>query len=167
MPFATLDDLAAACRALPAGDADAAAAVRERQGLLTKPPGSLGELEDVVAWLATWQRRPMPRLERVEILVFAGNHGITAQGVSPYPPDVTAQMVANFAHGGAAINQLAKNAGATLTVTPLDLDKPTADFSLVPAMTEAEFLAAIEAGYAAVSPDAATPANSARQRSQP
>jgi nicotinate-nucleotide--dimethylbenzimidazole phosphoribosyltransferase len=154
MTFATLDDLAAACRALPAGDADAAAAVRERQGQLTKPPGSLGELEDLVAWLARWQRRPMPRLDRVEILVFAGNHGIVAQGVSPYPPEVTAQMVANFAHGGAAINQLAKNAGATLTVTPLALDTPTADFSTAPAMTEAEFLAAIDAGYAAVSPDA-------------
>ncbi len=154
MTFATIDDLAAACRALPAGDADAAVSVRERQAHLTKPPGSLGELEDLVAWLATWQRRPMPRLERVDILVFAGNHGVTAQGVSPYPPEVTAQMVANFAHGGAAINQLAQNAGAALTVTPLDLATPTADFSVAPAMTEAEFLAAVATGHDAVAPDA-------------
>jgi nicotinate-nucleotide--dimethylbenzimidazole phosphoribosyltransferase len=76
---------------------------------------------------------------------------VTAQGVSPYPPEVTAQMVATFSHGGAAINQLAKNAGASLRVIPLDLDRPTADFSTRPAMDEAEFLAAASAGFAAVS----------------
>ena len=106
---------------MPDGDDAAAAAVVERQGQLTKPPGSLGRLEDLVAWLARWQGRAMPRLDRVEILVFAGNHGVVARGVSPYPPEVTAQMVANFAHGGAAINQLARNAGAALRVFPLDL----------------------------------------------
>jgi nicotinate-nucleotide--dimethylbenzimidazole phosphoribosyltransferase len=153
-PPATLADLAAACRSLPGGDPAAAEAVRQRQAQLTKPPGSLGELESLVAWLARWQGRPMPRLERVEILVFAGNHGITAQGVSPYPADVTAQMVANFAHGGAAINQLARVAGASLAVIPLHLDSPTADFSQAPAMTEADFLAAVAAGIAAVSPEA-------------
>jgi nicotinate-nucleotide--dimethylbenzimidazole phosphoribosyltransferase len=152
--FTTLDDLAAACTTLPPGDATAEAAVRQRQAHLTKPPGSLGELENLVAWLARWQRREWPTLERVEVLVFAGNHGITAQGVSPYPSEVTAQMVANFSHGGAAINQLARNAGATLTVIPLDLDRPTQDFSLAPAMTEAEFLAAVATGFAAVSPEA-------------
>jgi nicotinate-nucleotide--dimethylbenzimidazole phosphoribosyltransferase len=149
--FATLESLEDACRSLPGGDDDAAAAVRERQGQLTKPPGSLGELENLAAWLARWQGRGMPRLERVEVLVFAGNHGVTAQGVSPYPPEVTAQMVANFSHGGAAINQLAKNAGAALRVIPLDLDCPTADFSTAPAMDEADFLAAVSAGFAAVS----------------
>ncbi len=128
--------------------------MRQRQAHLTKPPGSLGELENLVAWLARWQRREWPTLERVEVLVFAGNHGITAQGVSPYPSEVTAQMVANFSHGGAAINQLARNAGATLTVIPLDLDRPTQDFSVAPAMTEAEFLAAVATGFAAVSPEA-------------
>jgi nicotinate-nucleotide--dimethylbenzimidazole phosphoribosyltransferase len=152
--FPTLDALTAACRAVPAGDAAAAAAVQERQAQLTKPPGSLGELEALVAWLARWQGRPMPTLQRVEVLVFAGNHGITAQGVSPYPSEVTVQMVANFSRGGAAINQLCRVAGAALRVIPLDLDRPTQDFSVVPAMDEAEFLASIEAGYAAVPPDA-------------
>jgi len=151
--FATLDDLAAACRSLPAGDEAAAAAVRERQGQLTKPPGSLGELENLVAWMARWQRRAMPRLDRVDVLVFAGNHGVVAQGVSPYPSEVTVQMVANFAHGGAAINQLAKNANADLRVIPLALDTPTRDFSVASAMDEAEFLAAVSAGFAAVSKD--------------
>jgi nicotinate-nucleotide--dimethylbenzimidazole phosphoribosyltransferase len=150
--FSTLDDLADACRAVPAGDDAAAAAARARQDTLTKPPGSLGELEALVAWLARWRGKPMPTLERVEVLVFAGNHGVTARGVSPYPAEVTAQMVANFSHGGAAINQLAVNAGARLTVIPLDLDRPTADFSEAPAMTGPEFLAAVAAGYAAVPP---------------
>jgi nicotinate-nucleotide--dimethylbenzimidazole phosphoribosyltransferase len=84
--------------------------------------------------------------------VFAGNHGVTAQGVSAYPAEVTAQMVANFATGGAAINQLAQIAGAELRVIALDLDHPTADFTVKPAMTEAEFLDAVSSGYEALSP---------------
>src|SRR5205807_5454545 len=104
----------------------AAAAVARREAELTKPPRSLGRLEELVGWLAHWQRRSPPRLDRVEILVFAGSHGVAAQGVSAYPADVTAQMVANFAAGGAAINQLARTAGAKLRVVPLALDRPTA-----------------------------------------
>jgi nicotinate-nucleotide--dimethylbenzimidazole phosphoribosyltransferase len=123
-----------------------------RQAELTKPPGSLGRLEQIVAWLAKWGGNP-PRLDRVDILVFAGNHGVTAQGVSPFPAAVTAQMVANFSAGGAAINQLANAVSAKLRVIPLDLDKPTADFTLEPAMDEASFLAAVITGYRAVQPD--------------
>ena len=84
-----------------------------------------------------------PRLERVDILVFAGSHGVTRRGVSAYPAEVTAQMVANFAAGGAAINQLARTAGAQLRVIPLELDRPTADFTEQPALGEQEFLAAV------------------------
>lgn len=135
---------------LPQGDEAAAAAVTARQEQLTKPPGSLGRLETLAAWLSRWQRRDMPRLDQVDILIFAGNHGVTAQGVSPYPAAVTAQMVANFRAGGAAINQLAKTAGARLHVHPLLLDAPTADMTEAPAMTEAEFCAAVMAGAAAV-----------------
>ncbi len=119
--------------------------------VLTKPPGSLGRLEELAEWLARWQARAAPRLDRVEILVFAGNHGVVARGVSPYPPDVTAQMVANFAHGGAAINQLARVAGAALRVVPLDLQAPTRDFTVAAAMEEDEFVAAVAAGFGAVS----------------
>jgi nicotinate-nucleotide--dimethylbenzimidazole phosphoribosyltransferase len=151
--FVSLSDLRAACSDLPDGDAAAAAAVAAREAELTKPPRSLGRLEDVVAWLARWQGRA-PRLDRVEVLVFAGNHGVTAQGVSAYPSEVTAQMVANFAAGGAAINQLARMARASLRVVPLSLEKPTADFTLEPAMDETGFLAAVSAGYEAVSSDA-------------
>jgi nicotinate-nucleotide--dimethylbenzimidazole phosphoribosyltransferase len=152
--FTSFSQLRAACLDLPAGHPAASAAAAAREAVLTKPPKSLGRLEDLVSWLAHWQGRATPRLERVDVLVFAGNHGVTRQGVSAYPAEVTAQMVANFAAGGAAINQLARTAGAQLRVLPLDLDAPTADFTAAAAMTEDEFIAATVAGYQAVSPDA-------------
>ena len=151
--FSDLAALRTACLSLRAGHEAAAAAVRERQATLTKPPGSLGRLEDLAEWLARWQGKPLPRLDRVETLIFAGNHGVTAQGVSPYPASVTAQMVGNFSHGGAAINQIARLAGAELRVIPLDLDRPTQDFTQAPAMDEAAFLQAVSAGYQAVRAD--------------
>ena len=152
--FASLGELRAACLDLPTGDAKAAAVVAAREAVLTKPPRSLGRLEEAVAWLASWQGASRPHLDNVEILVFAGNHGVTAQGVSAYPAAVTAQMVANFASGGAAINQLARADGAELRVVALDLDAPTVDFTKAPAMDEAEFLDAVAAGHKALSPDA-------------
>ena len=148
----TADELRAALADLPEGDAAAAGLVAARQDTLTKPPGSLGRMETLVAWLARWQRRPVPRLDHVEVLVFAGNHGVVAHGVSPYPAAVTAQMVGNFAAGGAAINQIAQVAGASLRVVPLDLDSPTADMVAGPAMDATEFAAALAAGRAAVQP---------------
>ncbi len=149
--FTSFADLRAVCLDLPSGHPAASAAVAQRENTLTKPPQSLGRLEELAAWLAHWQGHAPPRLERVDILVFAGNHGVTAQGVSAYPAEVTAQMVANFAGGGAAINQLARTAGAALRVIPLSLDEPTADFTAAPALTEQEFLAAVSTGYEAVS----------------
>src|SRR5437763_1128118 len=125
MQLASLDDIAAFCRDLPDGDARATDAAARRQQVLTKPPGSLGRLEELAIWLARWQGRERPRLDHVAIAVFAGNHGVAARGVSAYPPEVTAQMVANFAGGGAAINQIAKAAGAELRVVPVELDSPT------------------------------------------
>src|ERR1700716_594234 len=114
MQFDSLDDIRAFCRELPEGDAGAADAAAQRQQVLTKPPGSLGRLEELAIWLARWQGREIAKLERVTIAVFAGNHGVAARGVSAYPQAVTAQMVANFAGGGAAINQIAKAASAEL-----------------------------------------------------
>jgi nicotinate-nucleotide--dimethylbenzimidazole phosphoribosyltransferase len=151
--FTSFSGLRAVCLDLPSGHPAASAAVAQREAVLTKPPRSLGRLEDLVAWLAHWQGHAPPRLNRVEILVFAGNHGVTAQGVSAYPAEVTAQMVANFAAGGAAINQLARAAGAKLRVIPLSLDEPTADFTQQAALIESEFMAAVTVGYDAVSPD--------------
>ena len=151
--FTSFSDLRAACLDLPSGHPAASAAVAQREAILTKPPKSLGRLEDLVAWLAHWQGHAPPRLDHVEILVFAGNHGVTKQGVSAYPAEVTAQMVANFAAGGAAINQLANSAGAKLRVIPLSLETPTADFTQQPALSEREFLAEAATGYDAVAPD--------------
>ncbi len=150
MPPVTLEGLRAACLALPPGDAAATAATAAHSAGLTKPPGSLGRLEELVGWLARWQGRAMPRLHAVQVLVFAANHGVAARGVSPYPAAVTAQMVANFAAGGAAISQLAAIGGARLRVVPLCLDDPTADIAEAPAMDEAAFLEAVAAGWAAV-----------------
>jgi nicotinate-nucleotide--dimethylbenzimidazole phosphoribosyltransferase len=151
--FTSFSALRAACLDLPSGYPAASAAVLQREAVLTKPPKSLGRLEDLVGWLAHWQGHAPPRLDRVEILVFAGNHGVTRQGVSAYPAEVTVQMVANFAAGGAAINQLAHAAGAALRVIPLSLDRPTADFTEAPAMSESEFIAAVKIGHDAVATD--------------
>ena len=137
---------------LPGPDTASAEAALARQARLTKPPGSLGRLESLAAWLAAWQARHPPKLERVRIAVFAGNHGVVARGVSAYPVEVTVQMVANFRAGGAAINQLARAMGAELVVTPLALETPTADFTAAPAMSEAELRAALEAGAGAAEP---------------
>lgn len=146
----SLPSLRAACMALPGVDAVAQQQIASREAELTKPAGSLGRLEELTHWLGGWQKRARPQLERVQILIFAGNHGVVRQGVSPWPQDVTAQMVQNFESGGAAINQLARVAEARLRVVPVLGLASTADFTTAPAMTEAEFLEAVRTGYDAV-----------------
>ena len=149
-----LDDLQGLAARLPQLDKGAAAQTRERQAQLTKPPGSLGRLEDLAAFMAGWRGTDRPRIERAQALVFAGNHGVCAQGINVFPQEVTTGMVANFAAGGAAINQLCRVAGADLKVVALDLDRPTADFTQGPAMSADEALAALNRGAAAVDPQA-------------
>ncbi|MEN9060821.1 nicotinate-nucleotide--dimethylbenzimidazole phosphoribosyltransferase [Ponticoccus litoralis] len=148
LPLKRLDDVAALD--LPGFDTEAARAAEARQMTLTKPPASLGRLEDLAAFMAGWRGVAQPRIDKAQALVFAGNHGICARGVNPFPQEVTAQMVANFKAGGAAINQLCRVAGADLEVVALELDLPTADFTAGPAMTEAETLEAMATGAAAV-----------------
>lgn len=135
---------------LPRPDNAAADAARARQAQLTKPPGSLGRLEELAIFTAGWQAAEKPRVDVAQALVFAGNHGVCAQGVNPFPQEVTAQMVANFQAGGAAINQLCAVSGAELSVIALDLDRPTADFTQAPAMTEEDCLDAMRKGAMAV-----------------
>ena len=107
-------------------DADVAAAARARQDRLTKPPGSLGRLEDLSVWVAACQGVCPPRqFQRARVVVFAGDHGVTSAGVSAYPAEVTAQMVANFDAGGAAINVLAETAGASVRVVDIAVDSET------------------------------------------
>lgn len=150
IPFEDRAAFAAALDALPGADETAIAAARTRQASLTKPAGSLGRLEEIALFMAGWQGRERPRAVKVQAIVFAGNHGVAARGVSAFPAEVTAQMVANFHAGGAAINALAGACGAKLSVVALDLDRPTGDIASGPAMSEAECLAAINAGAAAV-----------------
>ena len=139
-----------ALAALPEPDVSAASTAAARNERLTKPAGSLGRLEDIAIWYASWRRTARPRVERPQIVVFAGTHGVAARGVSAYPPEVTAQMVANFRAGGAAINQLATSVGARLDVHALSLATPTADFTLAAALDAASFAAALTAGWEAV-----------------
>ncbi|MGI9380713.1 MAG: nicotinate-nucleotide--dimethylbenzimidazole phosphoribosyltransferase [Methyloligellaceae bacterium] len=127
---------------------------RRRQKNLTKPPGSLGRLEELAVWLAGWQQRECPKLERVHTLIFAGNHGVAQRGVSAFPPSVTEQMVRNFTAGGAAINQLCQTYESKLNVIPLHLDQPTQDFTSGPAMSREECTDAVNRGVAAVPGDA-------------
>ena len=139
---------------LPGPDSAAEAAARTRNSQLTKPPAALGRLEDLAIWYAGWRGTARPVLERPQVIVFAGNHGVAARGVSAFPPEVTAQMVANFQAGGAAINQLARVSGARIDVHALALDRPTQDFTTAAAMTEAELVEALLAGWNAVDPAA-------------
>lgn len=153
-PFTTLAEFRDLLTQMPAPDADATAGATDRNSQLTKPPGALGRLEDLAVWYAGWRADPRPRVAAPQVVIFAGNHGVCAQGVSAFPAEVTAQMVANFEHGGAAINQLSKAAGARMDVHALSLDTPTADFTQAPAMTEAEVVSALQTGWEAVDPQA-------------
>ncbi|MEZ5867247.1 MAG: nicotinate-nucleotide--dimethylbenzimidazole phosphoribosyltransferase [Defluviimonas denitrificans] len=148
--FDTLDALTTLADRLPEADSHAAEAARARQNALTKPPGSLGRLEQIAEFMAAWRGTARPEIWRAQALVFAGNHGICAQGVNPYPQEVTAQMVANFEAGGAAINQLCRANGADLSVIALELGRPTGDFTEGPAMSEADCLDALWQGASAV-----------------
>jgi nicotinate-nucleotide--dimethylbenzimidazole phosphoribosyltransferase len=151
-PAARLDEIRALMAHLPGPDLEAASAAATRDRLLTKPPGSLGRLEELAQWLAAWQGRHPPRLDHPRTIVFAANHGVAARGVSAYPATVTAQMVQNFIAGGGAINQLCKVIDADLQVYELNLDTPTADIVDGPAMSEEECARAVTYGMMAVEP---------------
>jgi len=146
----SLDEIRALLKALPPADGEAGEVAQRRQAQLTKPAGSLGRLEELAVWLATWQGRNPPSVERPYAAVFAGNHGIASKGVSAYPAEVTAQMVQNFIEGGAAVNQLCSLANADLRVYEMALEEPTGDISEGPAMTETDCVRAMAYGMLAV-----------------
>ncbi|WP_448189286.1 nicotinate-nucleotide--dimethylbenzimidazole phosphoribosyltransferase [Azospirillum sp. sgz301742] len=149
-PALTFEEIRALVRNLPGPDQGAGTAAVQRERELTKPPGALGRLEELAEWLATWQGQHPPEVRRPRVAVFAGNHGVAARGVSAFPASVTAQMVANFQNGGAAVNQLCDVADADLRVYELDLDNPTRDFTTGPAMDEEECCRAMAYGMMAV-----------------
>ena len=140
-------------------------AALERQNQLTKPPGSLGQLEDLAVRLSAMQGSDKPSLKQINITVFAADHGVAASGVSAFPQEVTVQMVANFSAGGAAISVLANSLGADLQVVDVGTvndpgDLPgvisrragagTANLHLQDAMTEEQLSIAMDAGREAV-----------------
>ncbi len=145
----------------PTPDGRTEAAARARQAQLTKPPGSLGRLEELACWFAARLRNPVPDIERCEIFVFAADHGVAARGVSAFPQSVTGQMVGNFAAGGAAINVLARVSGSRIEVVDVgvagDPKLPpnvrnervrggTRDLYATAAMTDDELAAALSVG---------------------
>lgn len=153
--------LADAIAAIPTPDPAWEERAWARLDSLTKPPRSLGMLEDIAQRVAVLQGTERPSLPNKAIVLMAGDHGVTAQGISPYPSEVTPQMVANFATGGAAINQLAAHAGARVVVVDVGVASPllstegvvqarvangTADMSQGPAMTRDQALVALRVG---------------------
>lgn len=146
----SLDEIRGILGNLPGPDEAAAGKAADREGQLTKPPGALARLEELSEWLCRWQGRHPPRLDRPRVAVFAGNHGVAAQGVSAFPAEVTVQMVANFKAGGAAINQLCRTFDAELQVYEMGLEEPTADFTQGSAMGDAECADAMAYGMLAV-----------------
>jgi len=136
--------------AVPDGDEAAVAAIRQHDAQLTKPPGSLGRMEELVEFLARWQHRAKPRLGNPMVTIFAGNHGVTDQGVSAFPREVTAQMVANFTNGGAAISQICALHELNLRVFELALELPTGDITREPALDDQMCAATIAYGMEAV-----------------
>jgi nicotinate-nucleotide--dimethylbenzimidazole phosphoribosyltransferase len=145
---------------IPPLDAAAMEQARARQGQLTKPPGSLGRLEEIAVQMAGITGQPLPAIKRKAVIVMAADHGVAAEGVSAYPSEVTPQMVLNFLHGGAAINALARQAGAEVVIVDVgvaaDVEHPrllsrkvargTANMAIGPAMTREQALAAISVG---------------------
>jgi nicotinate-nucleotide--dimethylbenzimidazole phosphoribosyltransferase len=155
---------------IPPLDEAALQAARARQDRLTKPRGSLGRLEELSIQLAGMQTNPFPAVERKAVIVMAADHGVTAEGVSAYPSEVTAQMVLNFLRGGAAINVLARQAGARVTVVDIGVAtelepvaglvqckvmRGTRNQAQGPAMTRAEAEQAIQVGIDVLNEEAA------------
>jgi nicotinate-nucleotide--dimethylbenzimidazole phosphoribosyltransferase len=165
-----VETIARTCSHIPPLDEAAMAEARARQSVLTKPQGSLGRLEALSIQLAGISGQPLPCVDRKAVIVLAGDHGIVAEGVSAYPSEVTAQMVLNFLQGGAAINVLARQAGARVVIADVGVvaDLPahehllshkiargTANLLRGPAMSRAQAARAVEIGIEIASDEVA------------
>ncbi len=135
---------------LPIGSTSAVEMVRQRDKTLTKPLGSLGQLEYLVEFMARWQETDKPAMNNPMVAIFAGNHGVTDQAISAFPSSVTAQMVANFTTGGAAISQISKLHGLNLRVFELAIDIPTGDITCAAALSDKACAATIAYGMEAI-----------------
>lgn len=129
-------------------DAALESRIRARLDSLTKPPGSLGRLEDLVLQLGLVQSTESPVIGRKAMIVFCADHGVVEEGISPYPSEVTRQMVANFRSGGAAINVLCRHANIEPVIVDMGVGNPTRNFTREPAMTRAAAEQALDTGFA-------------------
>lgn len=132
----------------PIRNPDLEARLRRRLDSLTKPPGSLGRLEDLAVQVGLIQNTDRPRIDSKAMLIFCADHGIVAEGVSAYPSEVTSQMLANFQAGGAAINVLCRQYGVEPVIVDMGVGRPTQNFAREPAMTREQAMAAIDTGRA-------------------
>jgi nicotinate-nucleotide--dimethylbenzimidazole phosphoribosyltransferase len=144
------DDIRRLITTIPGPDEAAVEAVRLRERQLTKPAGSLGRLEWLNEWLAAWQGKAKPSVDRPLVCVFAGSHGVAARGVSAYPSEVNRQMLENFSAGGAAINQICASLGLGFKVFDLAIDMPTNDIVEREAMDEKSCVATMAFGMEAI-----------------
>jgi nicotinate-nucleotide--dimethylbenzimidazole phosphoribosyltransferase len=140
----------AALATMPGHDAPARRAVDARAAAILRPAGALARLDELAAWVAGWQGTTSPRVERPWAVVFAADHGVAADGVSAYPGEVTAAMLAAFRAGRSSLDALARVAGAGVTVHDVGVGRPTANLRHEAAMTDASFGAAFAAGRDAV-----------------
>lgn len=147
LPF---DDIRALVAMMPGPDEEARDDVVARDRSLVKPPGALGRLEKLAVWVAGWQGKGKPTCQRPLVAIFAGDHGVVAHGVSPYPASVTRQMLDTFAAGGAAINQLCATYDLGLKVFDLAIGMPTGDIAEEAAMDEKGTAATIAFGMEAI-----------------
>lgn len=147
LPF---DDFRELISQLPSQSEFASEAVREREARLSKPVGSLGRLEEIAEWLAAWSGKAKPQIMRPLVAIFAGNHGVLAQGVTSQPQSLTMDMVNNFAAGGAPINQICITNDLGLKVFDLALEHPTEDITVTAAMDERTCAATMAFGMEAI-----------------
>lgn len=147
LPF---DDIRHLVATMPGPDLEARAQAEARQSQLLKPPGALGRLEEVALHLAAWQGKASPSVNRPMVAVFAGTHGVSEHGVSPYPAQVTRQMLDAFTAGKAAVNQICSSFDAGLRVFDLALDLPTGDITREAALDERTCAATMAFGMQAI-----------------
>ena len=150
MSIRPFDDIAALMADLPGPDLDARARAAEREGRLAKPLGSLGRLEEIIDWLATWRGTTPPKVARPVIALYAGAHGVAARGVSAFRPSSNRQALEMIAAGGAPVSQMAAFHGAGLEVFDLAIDRPVADIVEKAAMSARECAATMAFGMEAL-----------------
>jgi nicotinate-nucleotide--dimethylbenzimidazole phosphoribosyltransferase len=135
---------------MPAGDREAATTVRARAAEILRPAGALARLDEVAAWVAEWQLSPTPAVRKPAALIFASDHGVATAGISKYPADVTAAMLAAYRAGKSTINAFAAVAGATVEAIDVGVGRPTGDIRVESAMSPERFDEAVSAGRQAV-----------------